>query len=733
MGMTEPSNEHSYLLRLGDELLLSILELLSVRDILSCSLTNSRLRTVSNAAFLPFRLALKHYELQYHPYDSPLQSTPDRPLGELLESIHTLNRNWLHLNVTDKSSLRIIEPMDDIYFFNQKVIVSRYDDSDDEDMIDDLDRQWDIEVFGYGAPEAVDDGDIVEIDEDGAIVEEIDPESHGIDVNAIETDEEDSDGEAPSQSGSEDSNSDDIEILENEGIHTTGLLRVTTSTLRTNQVDITQDLIITAEKWLRSKVKKSARRPVRGGLNFARETHFLRCLSVTDLKPHPACNANLGAINVQSLCTVNKEDYEEPLDLRIQGPLVAFAVRHAQLDRIVVVNWQSPLRSITISLVKELYMDIHFLANDLLAILACPVTDADMLRRGLDDESFPIRPRGGRLKLYIYYVGPSKGTGLTSPWLLQTLLLPRFIDRLSVDLEAGKFLPQASEHSSQPAKGAPALADGLAYRHTNEAGVIGITFSGFVHKRTAASDEDNPDSGTEWIVDIVVLKSHLLKLAKTAMDQKSAGECEWDEWIGSNGEYVRVFPHSEEGWLGLPKLYEASGYRLASITPLRRGDQQIEYPYAVEAGDGTSDAKHIVQADRRMDVLDFCPARIDDVREALAAKRRRKELEDANEDPEEPNLGMFGVDRASLLDGEGSEITLVEAPSKIEGGPFVGAVESSLPYILSRFDLDRGRKADGTLPLPESIWMTETELVLQVRTGDDEEAPYLCFDRYSLI
>ena len=256
-------------------------------------------------------------------------------------------------------------------------------------------------------------------------------------------------------------------------------------------------------------------------------------------------------------------------------------------------------------------MDLHFLADDILAVLICPSTDPDMLRRGLDDENFPLRPRDGKLKISIYYVGPSKGTGLASPLLLQTLLLPRFIDRWTVDLEGGKFLPQASEHSSLPAKDAPALADGLAYRHRDEAGVLGITFSGFVRKQTAASD-DEYDPGTEWIIDIVVLKSHLLNLAKAAMEQKkSAGECKWDDWVGSKGEYVRVFPHSDEGWLGLPKLYEASGYRLASITPLRRGEQQIEYPHLLESGDGTGEGKPVVQADRRMDVLDFCPGRLE--------------------------------------------------------------------------------------------------------------------------
>jgi hypothetical protein len=79
-------------------------------------------------------------------------------------------------------------------------------------------------------------------------------------------------------------------------------------------------------------------------------------------------------------------------------------------------------------------------------------------------------------------------------------------------------------------------------------------------------------------------------------------------------------------------------------------------------------------------------------------------------------LDWIRVAAGALLDGEGSEITLVDASSTLEGGPFIEKVDSALPYILSRFDLDRGRKEDGSLPLPESVWMTETEIILQVST-----------------
>lgn len=75
---------------------------------------------------------------------------------------------------------------------------------------------------------------------------------------------------------------------------------------------------------------------------------------------------------------------------------------------------------------------------------------------------------------------------------------------------------------------------------------------------------------------------------------------------------------------------------------------------------------------------------------------------------------MFGVAPGTLLEGDGSEITLVEAASVVEGGPFLHPVTTCLPYILSRFDLERGRKDDGGIGLPESVWMTGTQLVFQV-------------------
>jgi hypothetical protein len=108
------------------------------------------------------------------------------------------------------------------------------------------------------------------------------------------------------------------------------------------------------------------------------------------------------------------------------------------------------------------------------------------------------------------------------------------------------------------------------------------------------------------------------------------------------------------------------------------------------------------------------PEQQSDVRIALEARKKQKELEDHPSDAQGVEEGMFGVVPSDLLEGEGSEITVVDAPSVVTGGPFKDEVHTSLPYILSRFDLERGRRDDGSLPLPESVWLTEKELVLQV-------------------
>jgi hypothetical protein len=255
-------------------------------------------------------------------------------------------------------------------------------------------------------------------------------------------------------------------------------------------------------------------------------------------------------------------------------------------------------------------MDQHFIADDLLVIFVCPVSDSDILRRSLDDYNCPI-PREGKLKLHIYRVGPNQN-GLTSPCLLRTLLLPIF-NHWRVEIESGKILPQVSDVSSRASKGSPTLLDGLPYRSEETAGVFCVTVSGALLKHVDGDEEDSEgeeDMGVGWVVDLVVLKSHIVKLAREAMDNKDTlgKETMWKEWAGATGEHARVFPHSDQGWLGSPKLYEACSYRVASITPLKRGDVGNEVMPVV--GEDV-EKKRVTIADRRLDVLDFCPGRLD--------------------------------------------------------------------------------------------------------------------------
>jgi hypothetical protein len=254
---------------------------------------------------------------------------------------------------------------------------------------------------------------------------------------------------------------------------------------------------------------------------------------------------------------------------------------------------------------------MHFISNDFLVVLACPISDTDIMRRSLDDESYRIAPRGGTMKLHVYYLGPSK-SGPTLPCPLYSLILPKFNDRWRVDTESAKILPQVSEASSRPLKGAPTVTDGLPYRTSDESGVFCTTFSGILSKQpSSTTDDDEEEMGTGWVIDIVVLKSHLINLASDAMKKKQFGqELVWKQWAGAKGEHVRVFPHSDEGWLGSPKLYEACSYRVASITPLKRGEVGNEVFPHPEPED-QQERKKVVQADRRTDVLDFCPGRLE--------------------------------------------------------------------------------------------------------------------------
>lgn len=207
---------------------------------------------------IPLRNALKRYDLVYHPYNSPSQSSPDQSLFELLDSIHSLNRNWLHLKPTSSLDIRILNATDDVYFLHGYALVDRVDASDSED--DEPEQPgWEIEAFKYGGESAsslIASGEgVIEIEEDGTVVEEIDAESHGIDVNAIETDDEDE--EVPGNSDSEDNDTDDEDaliILETQGLQSVGMFRTSNSFMSAYRVDPAQDLLITAEEWLRSKV-----------------------------------------------------------------------------------------------------------------------------------------------------------------------------------------------------------------------------------------------------------------------------------------------------------------------------------------------------------------------------------------------------------------------------------------------------------------------------------------------
>ncbi|PVG02542.1 hypothetical protein CPB86DRAFT_780497 [Serendipita vermifera] len=729
------------LFNLGDELLLGVMEFLSIPDILSCTLVNKRLQVVAQAATIPFRNALERYTLEYCPYNSKFQPTPDRPLFELVDLVNSLNRLWLRLETTSSLDISIIEALDDVYFFRDYVIIDRIDEplsDDDEENV-----PWEIEVFKYGGlpTSSQDGGAILEVEEDGTIVEEIDPEAHGIDVNAIETEDEDED--VPENSDSEDNTdeSDGALLMTTEGVHSIGVFHGNNSSMSAYRVDITQDLIITAERWQKSKQKKPNRR-ARGGLNFNKYTQFLRCLTVSELKPHPACQSHMGAININSLCTENKEDYHSPLALQIQGPLVAFATRAPLLDRITIINWHDPPKPITIQLRRDLYMDMHFISDDLLIVFTCPITSSDLARRSLDDEDFPIAPEEGKMRIHLYYIGP-KQNGISSPCLLRTLLFPRFNNHWRADIDSGKIVPQTSDVSSRPRKDGPVISEGLPFRSRNESGVVCLTISGLLLRHSQGNDDDDDDdndedysTGTGWVIDIVILKQYLLSLAQNALvpddteRTKLGKELNWIEWIGHGGENVRLFPHSDEGWLGSPKVYEACSYRVASVTPLKRGEHGNEVFGNPDTVPEPEVRRKVIQADRRLDVLDFCPGRIDDVRQALEAKRRREELDESEKND---NEGMFGVIPSSMLEGDGCELTLVDTPSSVNGGPFAEDVQTALPYLISRFDLEKGRKADNSLPLPESVSLTETELVMQIESQDEESTLCPAFIRYSFL
>lgn len=369
----DPSTtETTGIFALADEILIQILELMCIQDIMTCSLVslfivyalwlpvdasqvNSRFNAVAKAACVPFRNALARYDLQYSP---PYQIREREPcLAELLYTLLELHRRWLVLSPTKTENVAIADSPDEILFYEQFAVVDRQPDEEDEDLFG---PGWAIEVLTFGATPDGGEADAdasdakigengqtaLEVDIDGAVIEEI-TDVTGIDLEAVETEDVDDDGDPVGEDGSEEDGAESI-VLENQGVHSIAEFKTTSSTLNTYKVDTRQDLIIISEKWRKGKAKKSARFAQRGGLNFARGTNILRCLTLTGLRPHPNTTSHLGAINVHSLCVENKEEAEDPIDLVIQGPLLAFTVRHTLRDKVVIINWRQPLRNMTV-------------------------------------------------------------------------------------------------------------------------------------------------------------------------------------------------------------------------------------------------------------------------------------------------------------------------------------------------------------------------------------------------
>jgi hypothetical protein len=154
--------------------------------------------------------------------------------------------------------LRIADATDEVYFFRDYALVDRVDPSDSDEE-ESTEPGWEIEIYKYG--DALPTAEIllgdsrVQIEEDGTIVEEIDPESHGIDVNAVETDEEEDEEPGPEDTDASGTDEDESEgvVLTTKGLQSIGQFRTTNSVIRDYKVDITQDLIVTSERWLKGK------------------------------------------------------------------------------------------------------------------------------------------------------------------------------------------------------------------------------------------------------------------------------------------------------------------------------------------------------------------------------------------------------------------------------------------------------------------------------------------------
>lgn len=362
-------------------------------------------------------------------------------------------------------------------------------------------------------------------------------------------------------------------------------------------------------------------------------------------------------------------------------------------------------------------MDKLFIAPDLLALLVCPIDEADIARRSLDEMTW-FSPSEGKLKIHLYYLGPSTPKR-SSPHRLRTLLLPTLNPNARLDIETITLMPQMPDVTSQPPAGGPHSPHVLRHRAKDEAGVVALTFTGSTIKDDREDDlhEEIPE-GDGWVMDIVVLKSHLLRLARDPTYLVNGDkETPFHLW---GSRHSRLFPHLDEGVYDSPKLYTTCTYRVVSINPLVSPDGEI--PEVVV--DGRLDQggrRRVAAADRRMDVLDFCPGRIEDVREALEWEKHRAERKKEAVQTELAEPISFGPEYGG--GGPGTDhysaklaTTLVDTPTVLEKGVFVEAVETSLPYLISKFDLERGRRDDGELPLPEAVFLSEVDLIVQVRS-----------------
>lgn len=375
-------------------------------------------------------------------------------------------------------------------------------------------------------------------------------------------------------------------------------------------------------------------------------------------------------------------------------------------------------------------MDKIFISPEYLLVLVCPVRDADITRRALANETW-FYPDGGMLKMHLYYVGPKeRSPNRTTPLCIRTLLFPPLSPTTRVDLESPSLMPQASDITSIPVSSESRRDSSLPFQAKNDSGLICASISGQI----ISDDEDasDLDVGAEWILDIVMCKSNLLNLARHTTNFGKV--VPFSEWGGKN---IRIFPHSEKDWNGTPKIYSSSSYRVVSIVPLGP-DPSIPdavIPEIVIDGRLDQGAKRpLLPPDRRLDILDFCPGRIEDIREALESERKiRSTEEDIQLDVKQsissptaqqvalPGSSSRAFGRLFAVDDRTADTfcnkwqaTLMESPTIVEPGIFLTRVETSLPFVLSQFDLGRGRRDDGELPLPEAVFVSETDIVVQV-------------------